>query len=215
MPTQSLSRGGIYAEYYDLAYINGKVLGWAINRAQTTYGAVADKVKVTEAELTQWVKGVTPPQFKVAQHLADILHVPFGMLFLPDSLPLTETPIPDLRTLSHSEQREPSLNFTDLLDEVMSRQDWYHEFAIQTDSKRLWFVGSHPIGKDTKEVAASIRSALDMTPELRRTVKSWEAYLSLLSRQAESIGILVMRSSLVGNNTVKVIRARVSRLRYF
>jgi Zn-dependent peptidase ImmA (M78 family) len=191
----------------ELAYINGEVLDWAILRAEVTYSDVAKKVKVTDAELTQWVKGVTYPQFKIAQHLADILQVPFGALFLPEP-PTAETPIPDLRTLSNSEQRQPSLNFTDLLNEVMSRQDWYHEFAVQTNSKRLWFVGSHPIGKNTKEVAASIRTALDLMPQRRRTVKNWEAYLSLLSRQAESIGILVMRSSLVGNNTGRKLSAQ-------
>jgi Zn-dependent peptidase ImmA (M78 family) len=186
----------------ELAYINGEILRWAIARAKTSDAEIAEKVKVTEAEVGAWVNSATYPQFKIALRLADILNIPFGTFFLSEP-PATETPIPDLRTLPHSAQREPSLNFTDLLVQVMSRQDWYREFAIQQNSKRLWFVASHQIGKNTKEVSASIRNALGMTPDLRRTVTDWERYLSRLCRQVESIGILVMRSSLVGNNTTR------------
>jgi Zn-dependent peptidase ImmA (M78 family) len=62
-------------------------------------------------------------------------------------------------------------------------------------------VGAFGVEDKVTDVAADIRHTLKITRELRTTVSSWSEYLSTLVRNAEEAGVLVMRSSVVGNST--------------
>jgi len=54
-------------------------------------------------------------------------------------------------------------------------------------------------------VATSIRNALGINAELRDSVKRWSEYLKVLTSHTEALGILVMRSGLVGNDTRRTL----------
>ncbi|HEV7745183.1 MAG TPA: XRE family transcriptional regulator [Pyrinomonadaceae bacterium] len=184
----------------ELAYITPKVLGWALDRSSESVATIIKRLNVTEGQLIAWRKGDTHPQFNKAIKLAKILNVPFGSLFLSDP-PRSEPPIPDRRTLPNSVSREPSPNFRDLLNEVLVRQSWYREYAVQEEGTLpLPFVGSFSVN-GAKPVAASVTKTLGINNDLRKTARDRDHYLTLLSAKAEEAGILVMRSSIVGNNT--------------
>jgi Zn-dependent peptidase ImmA (M78 family) len=66
---------------------------------------------------------------------------------------------------------------------------------------RLKFVGSFTLQDEPGKVAADIRRVLGMDLALRRAAKDWGDYVAKLSGRSEDVGILVMRSGVVGNAT--------------
>jgi Zn-dependent peptidase ImmA (M78 family) len=138
--------------------------------------------------------------------LANALRLPFGYLFLTDP-PDLETPLPDLRTRG-AQSSAVSPNFREILYETFDRFDWYREYLEESGALRaLPFVGRFTQADDPLLVAADIRKVISITPETRKGVKSWYAYLKALSEKVEAIGVMVMRSSLVGKGTNRKLNA--------
>ena len=75
------------------------------------------------------------PPFGRAQELAKKLHIPFGYLFLSEP-PADDTPIPDLRTFEPNAPQRPSLEFVDLLNDVLVKQLWYRENQQELINRR-------------------------------------------------------------------------------
>ncbi|MEP7013106.1 MAG: ImmA/IrrE family metallo-endopeptidase [Acidobacteriota bacterium] len=184
----------------DVAFINPEILTWAIKASGQSKTLVASKVKVDPEQIASWEAGIPPP-FAKAQDLAKALHLPFGYLFLPE-VPAEDLPIPDFRTLGHG-YHPPSVEFLQLLNEVLVRQDWYRDHLRESSPRlaKLKFIGSFTSKDKVTDVATSIRNTLGLTADLRSGVGSWSEYLSTITRHAETGGILVMRSSIVGNTT--------------
>lgn len=182
----------------DVAYINGKILEWARQRSGVPIADIAHKVKGTIDQVKSWESGDSFPSFKTAQDLAKALRVPFGILFLPVP-PEQALPLPDFRTLSKN--YKPTPDFLELLNGVLVRQDWYREYAAETGEKPVKFAGKYTTASKIGEVANDIRHTLGIHQTLRNTVRSWSEYLTAIVRNAEEAGILVMRSSIVGNAT--------------
>ena len=192
----------------DLAYINPSVLAWALDNSRLSRSDVASKVKVKPEKLALWEQDrQAPPPFAKAQALAKILRVPFGYFFLPD-VPDDELPLPDFRSLEQSYR--PTPEFLQLLNDVLVKQDWYRDYLRESKGRpsKLKFVDSFDISARVGDVAIDIRNTLSITPELRNGIGSWTEYLSTLTRHAESAGILVMRSSVVGHSTKQQVSTK-------
>lgn len=182
----------------DVAYINRKILTWALSRSRLSRADVAARVKVSEQQIRSWERDALPP-FKKARALAKVLQFPFGYFYLPKP-PQDELPIPDFRRLG--KEYRPTPEFLRLLNDVLVRQDWFKDYLRESGRpNKLRFVGEFSTDSKVTDVAADIRKSLQITPALRNSISSWTEYLSTLVRSAEEAGILVMRSSVVGNST--------------
>jgi Zn-dependent peptidase ImmA (M78 family) len=182
----------------DVAYINSKILTWAVSRSRLSRAEIAARVKVSEEQVRAWEKTEHPP-FRKARELAKILQFPFGYFFLPTP-PEDELPIPDFRRLGRDYRPTPELQ--QLLSDVLVRQDWFRDYLRESGRPtKLRFIGAFTVEDKVNDVATDIRKTLKITPEFRNTISSWTEYLSALVRNAEEAGILVMRSSVVGNST--------------
>lgn len=204
MPNASHRKAGNPAtgEGADLAHITPSILTWAISRSRLTRPQIATKLNVDEVNLHSWEKG-TPPPFEKARAVAKLLQFPFGYFFLQHP-PTDELPLPDRRRLGKSYR--PTPEFLQLLNDALVRQDWYRDYLRSAGRpSKLKFVGSFDSKARVSDVAADIRDTLGIKPELRHTISSWTEYLSALVRNAEDLGILVMRSSVVGNSTNRPI----------
>ena len=126
--------------------------------------------------------------------------MPFGYFFLP-SPPREELDIPDLRTVGGRVTPGFSLKFIDVYHDVLRKQEWFREYRLHEGARPLPFVGNYSISSNYKEVVADIRQELSIDDELRASVKNWEQFIGKIIEQAERAGILVMRNSIVGNNT--------------
>lgn len=187
------------------AYINPELIKWARERAGLNYAQIETSLAVSKDQIAAWEQGHELPTFNQAIALSNTFRIPFGYLFLPHS-PEVSPPLPDLRTLPNEELREPSVDFLELLYQVLDKQEWYREYALEQGAVKLPFVSKFNMLDATPErVAADIRSTLNITSDLARTAGSWDNYLTLLSARADSSGILVMRSGVVGNNTKRTL----------
>lgn len=191
----------------DLAYVNPALITWALKRSPLSRRAVAEKIKVDEGVLSAWERAGGPhPPFAKAEALAKALHVPFGFFYLPKP-PEAELPLPDFRGFDRS--YSPSADLLELLNDILIKQDWFKEYEKeQSGIGDLKFVGSFTLKSDVDEVATSIRKHLGITSGLREAASTWSDYLSTLAKRAESIGVLVMRSGVVGNSTHRQLQTR-------
>jgi len=182
------------------ALITPDVLKWARKRAQYTPDVAARKAQVRQDRLLEWEDGETHPTFRQAKILAKAFRVPFGYLFLPKP-PATKLDIPDLRTVGGEMSSEFSLDFLDLYHDILRKQEWFYEYQTQEGVKPHSFIGKFSRTDNYKNVADDIRQVLAIDEKLRSSARNWEQFIAKLIEQAEKKGILVMRNSIVGNNT--------------
>jgi len=182
------------------AHINGKMLAWARNRARFELDRLA-KGSVTVKKLKAWENGDEYPSQNQAIKLAQRLGISYAMLFMPNVPADSDPPIPDLRTVSGQRIKNPSLAFRDVLNATLIRQDWVREERDEQGDEPLSFVGRFNLSSDPKKVAADMRRALELSPSDRADCTDFEAFIKHLVARAEDLGILVMRSAIVGNDT--------------
>ncbi|MGO0308723.1 ImmA/IrrE family metallo-endopeptidase [Endozoicomonas acroporae] len=182
------------------AMINPEIVHWARERAGMAPADLAGKLKQKPEKLLEWEQGKSRPSFSQAQKLASHLRVPFGYLFLKEP-PEAPLPIPDLRTVGSRVSPELGQNFRDLLNNVLLKQEWFREYQIENGNDKVEFIGRCSLNDDAASVAEDIARTLGVTAALRKGARNWEQYLSLLIERAEAVGILVMRSGIVGSSS--------------
>lgn len=190
----------------NFARITPKILVWARKLNNLSRSELADKIHVNEKQIIKWEGGKTKPTFKQATDLAKTLNLPFGYLFLSEPPPL-EKPLPDLRTRGDLPLAHLSLGLRDVIYGVLDIQDWYREYRLEYDAQKLPFVGTFSTAHTPQAVAENIRATLSLTPDLRESVKTLSKYLTALTEHAESVGVLVMHSSVVGNDNQRPLSA--------
>ncbi|EGR0711324.1 TPA: ImmA/IrrE family metallo-endopeptidase [Vibrio alginolyticus] len=179
------------------ALVNPEILSWARIRAGLSEVMLAKKLKVQSDKILNWEAGTLKPTFKQAQNIAKVTHIPFGYLYLPKP-PVEKLPIPDLRTLDSAELDAPSPALRETLQLTMKKQDWFKEYLKDRNEEPLKFVGSLSIKSDVKEAVKLIRETLGAA---QPQTGDWEEYQRTLIDKIESIGVIVLRSGIVGNNT--------------
>jgi len=179
------------------ALINHEILRWARSRARLSTGALAKSLGTAEDNVVAWEEGQKKPTFNQAMNYARCTHIPFGYLYLATP-PAEDLPLPDLRTISG---REPnySLALKDTIRWAMERQDWYRDWLKAQGYVVNDIVGQYSVGDGVHAVVSDMRAKLEI-PEIPKR-GSFEDYFSGLVQKIEAIGVLVMRNSIVNNNT--------------
>ena len=178
------------------AAINPELLRWARERA----GRTLYELESAFPKLERWERNEEYPTFKQIERFAKTVHVPIGYLFLPEP-PVEQVPIPDLRTVGNVHLQRPSPDLIDTLYICQQRQEWYRDFARSTRQEPCAFVGSERISNNVEETAARIRHAISFDLEERRRMPTWTEALGRFIEQADTLGVLVMCSGVVLNNT--------------
>lgn len=194
------------------AYITPQVVKWARERAEMSVEQLAGALKVDSRTLAAWETGQQSPPFNRAEKLADKLRIPFGYLFLSHP-PKEDFPLPDLRTVGNVAVSKPSLNFIEVVNDALLKQQWYSEYLQESGAKKLSFVGSYRMSDGIQQVAASVSKVLGVDDTARANSRSWQDFLTYIVRAAEDLGVLVMQRGIVGNNTKR--RLEVNEFRGF
>jgi Zn-dependent peptidase ImmA (M78 family)/transcriptional regulator with XRE-family HTH domain len=194
------------------AYITPQVVKWARERADMSVEQLAGALKVDTQTLAGWEAGQQSPPFTRAEKLADKLRIPFGYLFLSEP-PAEDFPLPDLRTVGNVAVSKPSLNFIEVVDDALLKQQWYSEYLQESGAKKISFVDSFRITDGFQKVAASVSKVLGINETARETCPSWQAFLTYIVHTSEELGVLVMQRGIVGNNTKR--RLNVDEFRGF
>lgn len=174
------------------------VLEWARRRSGRDTTEMRSKFRAWD----RWLTGDAHPTFNQAQQLADYTHVPFGFLLLTTP-PIEALPIPDFR-VGRTATAEPSQDLLDTIYLNQRRQGWYEDYLATFGADPLEFVGSAR-NLNTNEAAAMITIALDYGLGTRRTLRNIDAARKHLVQAFEAIGGLVVVSSMVGNNTHRML----------
>jgi Zn-dependent peptidase ImmA (M78 family)/DNA-binding XRE family transcriptional regulator len=186
------------------AFITPAILRWARARSRLSQEELAKKINTKQQTVALWEAGDKRPTFRQAQTVANKLKIPFGYLFL-SAPPEESIPLPDFRTKRSAEYSSPTVNFIDLLNDALAKQSWYREFLEEDEAEPLSFVAKFALNSDPAHIAADISSVVGINDGLRRNSANWEEFLTAAINNAERLGILVMRSGLVGGNTSRSV----------
>jgi len=176
--------------------VQPQMFRWARDRARLGVPDLAKRFP----HLAEWEAGTTAPTLRQLEAYAAATHAPFGYLLLTQP-PVEPMPIPDFRTVRDRPVTTPSANLLDTIYVCQQRQEWYRDYARATGETPLPFVGSVTAGADVVETGAAIRSILGFDLDARMRAPTWEAALRQFIAQAEEVGVLVMCSGVVLNNT--------------
>ena len=176
--------------------VKPELLYWARERAGLEIKALAARFP----KYIGWETGEVRPTLKQLEKFAKTVHAPFGYFFLSEP-PDEPFPIPDFRTMGGEPLGRPSLDLLDTIYLCQRRQDWYREFARMEGEEPLAFVNSADSTTDIETAAGNIRAVLHLDLEERRTLPNWTEALHHFIDKADELGVLVMVSGIVGNNT--------------
>ena len=176
--------------------VKPKLLRWARERAGLSPAVLAKRFPL----LSAWETGDAHPTLKQLEKFAKATYAPIGFLFLTDPPPADQIPIPDFRTVGNRHVERPSPDLLDTVYICQQRQEWYRDFARAEREDPLSFVGSIATSENVETAATRIRTALGFEVEARREMPTWSEALRRFIGQADSAGILVMVSGVVGSN---------------
>lgn len=170
------------------------VLRWAINRTQTPIENLKNTQDFKLVE--EWLSGTTRPTLRQAEKLAKKAGIPFGYLLLAE--PVNDLPdMVDFRTVDSKRISELSPELEDVIHLCQARLNWYIDFAREVGETSPALSGQYRITDNSMQVAQSILNEIDWYPGKR---ESGRERVLTLSDDIEKLGILVMRSSVVGND---------------
>lgn len=182
-----------------IAKINPDILSWARERAQLSVSVLAKRTGLpNEKKIIAWEEGSSYPTFKQAQSFAKATHIPFGYLFLPQP-PEIIMPLPDLRTVGSEPLEHVSSELLEVIRQVMFRQAWYQDYVKVNYDGTNSITGRLTIKNSIKDIVADMREMLGVSDMPSKG--TWEEYSRHLIQCIEDLGVLVMRSGIVGNNT--------------
>ena len=176
--------------------VKPEVLVWARNRAALG----VDELVIKFPKYKEWESGKAQPTLRQTEALAKYVHAPHGYFFLSNP-PDESLQLPDFRTIDGKPIQRPSPDLFDTIRYCQRRQDWYQEFIRIDGDGPLSFVGAASTNDSTDTVAAEIRRSLDLDHKERGNTSDWTHALREIVEKVESLGVLVMVSGVVLNNT--------------
>ncbi len=185
------------------AIVTPNLLTWARQRRGMDLSKLASRLNVEPEVVAAWESGERRPTFRQAQNFAKALYVPFGYLYLLEP-PVEELPIADFRTIPGQAPPRPSPDLLDLLNDVIGKQQWYREYRESEGVEELPFIGRFTASDSEETVASNIRDVIGVD-RARQQSSNWESFMRKLTRNAEDLGIMVMRSGIVGSNTRRAL----------
>ena len=185
------------------AMVTPNLLTWARRRRGMDLSKLASRLNVEPEVVAAWESGERSPTFRQAQNFAKALYVPFGYLYLLEP-PVEELPIADFRTIPGQAPPRPSPDLLDLLNDVIGKQQWYREYRESEGVEELPFIGRFTASDSEETVASNIRDVIGVD-RARQQSSNWESFMRKLTRNAEDLGIMVMRSGIVGSNTRRAL----------
>ena len=186
------------------AFITPNLITWALNRQGLTTEDLAKRLGLSVETLRAWEHNNGRPSLKQAENLARKLNIPFGYLFLSNP-PTENLSLPDLRTVTGAPPRKPSPELLDVLDDALRKQQWYHEHLESEGADPVDFIARFEPNEAVIKIAEDIRNTLRIDDDLREQAGNWEQFLTRFIRKAEELGVLVLRSSIVGSNTHRAL----------
>ena len=183
--------------------INPDIIPWACEYLNLTLAEFARAIHVSEHVMEGWKNGEKKPSLIQARKMADKLLIPLGYLVLK-KMPRITLDAVDFRTVGNQHVSNPSLELWATYNMALSRHEWYKDCAIENEYEPCRCVGSITPKTPVKEAADAIRATLGAVEQSPNGRKTWEnRFNGLVNAIEDKAGIMVMRNSMVGNNSHK------------
>jgi Zn-dependent peptidase ImmA (M78 family)/transcriptional regulator with XRE-family HTH domain len=190
----------------DAEQINPRILAWARETAGLSVAEAAEKLGLKDTakasaveKLRELETGKRDPAQGILQKAASLYRRPLVAFYLAEP-PARGERGEDFRAAKSSSPRENAM-LDALLRDVKARQQMVRDVLEDGDEAELRsFVGSVSIQTGPKRVAASIRTALDVTEDQQRRAKDNGALFTLLRTAAERAGVYVLLLGDVGSH---------------
>lgn len=175
--------------------VNPAILNWLIQKVQK--GNVGNSV--TDL-INKWIAGEKEPTFSQIETVSKKSNIPFGYFFL-EKPPEDDCKIVDFRTVDSHSIQDPSRNLIDTVDLMSNVQEWMAEYNKDSGASKYTFVGSIKINDGVLTAADDIRKELGLNLNWFKDFKHAKETFNSLRNSIANLGVLVMMSGIVGNNT--------------
>lgn len=179
--------------------VSPDLLRWALERAPAPAN-----IQRKFPKLSEWLQGASQPTLRQLEEFSKATSTPFGYFFLSGP-PDERLPIPLFRTLSDEPVRRSSPNLLEVVQMMERRQAWMREYLIEQAYEPLPFVRSAELSTEPEQIARDMRRTLRLDEAWAAGQPNWTAALGELRSKAEEAGIIVVASSVVGNNPHRML----------
>jgi Zn-dependent peptidase ImmA (M78 family) len=179
--------------------IKGNVLRWILDRSGESVESLRTRSRFKK--IGEWLDETSEPTFAQIEDLSKATETPLGWFFLNEPVS-EELSIPFFRTLSNKPLRGASAELLDTYYTIQLRQEWIKDYYIDEGRAPLGFVNSVSPDATGEQVARRMRQILGFPDDW--TLTSANPF-SRLRRAMEQIGIFVVISGYVGNNTSRTL----------
>jgi len=177
--------------------VSPDVLGWALDRTHDP-----DAVTRAMPKVLEWLAGDSQPTVKQLASFATRTGTPFGYLFLPRP-PELQLPVPDFREgFEGADLGAPSPDLLATVHQSIRRQDWYRDYVIDNGLAEVEVV-ARASNMDPTQAAAAMRADLNYEVDKRRG--NWNDQRKYLLRAFEELGALTVATSMVENNSYRML----------
>lgn len=175
--------------------VKPEIISWILHtlQFQNVAGSVIDL-------LNKWQTGEKTPTFNQVEDMSRKTNIPFGYFFL-DKPPVEECSIAEYRTVNSATIAGASRNLMDTVDLMTDIQEWMVEYVTRNGQEELGYVGCAAKTTNIPSVVTDIRKKLDIDIDWYVDRKNPGDAFRFLKKRVENIGVLVMMSGIVGNNT--------------
>jgi hypothetical protein len=177
--------------------ITPEVLRWAVQRTGHTVEELSRQSDFKKLPL--WIEGAGKPTLRQAEKLAEKAHVPFPFLLLDHPFE-ARIALPDFRTIGSTGVSHPSPELEQVIDDCQARLDWYKEYAEDAGLDHIELLEKYTTTDNPEEAAHTLRSVIGWEPG---RYSYGDRAIAELTAIIEEQGVLVMRSSMVQNNTYR------------
>lgn len=147
--------------------------------------------------LTEWRAGVVTPTFTEIQDISKKTRIPLGYFFL-QTPPKEEIKLMKYRTIASTEYSSPTRDLLDTIADMEQIVDWTREYLISEGSEANPLVGKLQHTTEKQVIADHIRQVLELPINWFKTD---EDPFSYLRNKMSEVGIIIMMSGIVRNNT--------------
>lgn len=186
-------------------HISTAMLDWIAAKQATDRKGLASLI--APKKIPQFMEGIVNQA--QADQLVNLANIPFGFLFLsvPPAENFAKPDLPDFRTILDSDPL--STDFYAVLNDVLDKQDWYRDYLreIHELPESLAFVGKFQLGDDAITIASDIATTIRFDVK-KRNKHGKNGFFQYISDLLENIGVLVIKSGIVGANTHRMLNVR-------
>lgn len=150
--------------------------------------------------LNQWRSGNKTPTFNQVQKTSKATGIPLGYFFL-QTPPDEDLSLVEYRTMDSVALENPSRNLIDVMHDMELVQEWTRDYLISEGFSSVPFVNAVNKQMSISDFAKFIRNTLNLTNDWFNNSKTPDESFRLIRTAMSDIGVVVMMSGIVENNT--------------